>query len=53
MSFSSSARVEEALADYDQLLNEEMRRDAHALMKSLQNNMKHFAKGPGSDIEEI
>lgn len=30
-----------------------MRRDAHALMKSLQNNMKHFAKGPGSDIEEI
>ncbi|CAF0766983.1 unnamed protein product [Adineta steineri] len=44
---------EEALADYDQLHNEEMRRDAHALMKSLQNNMKHFAKGPGSDIEEI
>lgn len=30
-----------------------MRRDAHALMKSLQNNMKHFVKGPGSDIEEI
>ncbi|UJR31888.1 hypothetical protein I4U23_019362 [Adineta vaga] len=44
---------EEALADYDQLHNEEMRRDAHALMKSLQNNMKHFAKGPGSDVEEI
>ncbi|CAF3638120.1 unnamed protein product [Rotaria sp. Silwood1] len=44
---------EEALADYDQLHNEEMRRDAHALMKSLQNNMKHFAKGPGNDIEEI
>jgi hypothetical protein len=44
---------QEALADYDQLHNEEMRRDAHALMKSLQNNMKHFAKGPGNDIEEI
>ncbi|CAF3332845.1 unnamed protein product [Rotaria socialis] len=44
---------EEALADYDQLHNEEMRRDAHALMKSLQNNMKHFAKGPGNEIEEI
>ncbi|CAF1398393.1 unnamed protein product, partial [Didymodactylos carnosus] len=42
---------EDALADYDQLHNEQMRTDAHALMKSLQNNMKHFSKG-SSEVEE-
>jgi hypothetical protein len=44
---------EEALGDYDQLRNEEMRRDTYALMKSFQNNMKLFAKGPNNNIEEI
>jgi hypothetical protein len=45
--------IQDALADYDQLHNDEMRRDAHALMKSLQNNIRHFARGPSSDIEEL